>query len=442
MDLNNRELATLIWMAVFIGYVFFKDLDGRATNALIQLLHAFFSPKIIMVVAWATFWIALCVWALHYVGAWEFANLKTTLLWGVAFAFVTVLDVGRISEDHAYFRKTVRDTISAAVVLTFIAEAYSFSLASELILIPLLTMMSGVKVISENHTMHAQAGKLATTILIMAGAAYVGYGMYGVVSDFQTFATWNTVREFFIPIVLSLLFLPYLYVVSVVVSYEMNFVALQWAVKDNALRRYAKVQAITRFRLDLDGLRRWKRHVCLFHPTSREDIRRSIDEIKANQIRVNDPPPVSRELGWCPTGATQFLKAYELETGDYHRIEDGQWWASSPMRELSRAAIMPDNIAYYIEGDEKAVKCLKVKLNVNDRLNGAASDSEFQTICAALLTAADVDVSLVPLEQMLHQDDIDVDVGERRIRIRRQDFVSPAKGYFRTLTVDCCLIGR
>ncbi|MFA6061898.1 MAG: hypothetical protein WC736_04730 [Gallionella sp.] len=436
MELNNREFATLIWMAIFIGYVFFKDQDGRATNALIQLLRAFLSPKIIMVVAWATFWIALCVWALHYAGAWEFANLKTTLLWGVAFAFVTVLDVGRISEDHAYFRKTVRDTVSVAVVLTFIAEAYSFSLASELILIPLLTMMSGVKVISENHPTHAQVGRLATAILIMAGVAYVINGLYCVASDFQTFATWNTVREFFIPIVLSLLFLSYLYVVSVVVSYEKNFVALQWAVKDDALRRYAKVQAITRFCLDLDGLRRWKRHVCLFHPISREDIRRSIDEIKANQIREIAPPSVSRELGWCPTDATQFLKAYELETCDYHRIDDGQWWANSPMRELSGAAIMPDNIAYYIEGDEKAVKCLKVKLNVNDRLNGAASDSEFQTICAALLKAADVDVSPVLQEQMFYQDDIDVDAGGRRVRVHRQDFVNPAKGYSRKLAVD------
>lgn len=431
MEFNNRELAMLIWMAVFIGYVFFKDRDGGAANALIQLLQAFFSSKIIMVMAWAMFWIALCIWALHYAGVWEFANLKTTLLWVVAFAFVTLLDVGRISEDNTYFRKTVRDTVSAAAVVTFIAEAYSFSLATELILIPLLTMMSGVQVLSENRPAHAQAGKLAAAILAMVGAAYVGYGMYGVVSDFQTFATWNTVREFFIPIVLSLLFLPYLYVVSVAVSYEMNFVALQWAVKDNALRRYAKVQAITRFRLDLDGLRRWKRHVCLFHPTSRDDIRRSIDEIKANQIRENDPPPVSRELGWCPTEATQFLKAYGLETGDYHRIEDGRWWAGSPMRELSDVAILPDNIAYYIEGDEKAAECLKLNLYVNDSPNGAASDSEFRTICAALLRAADVDVSPVLLEQMLHQDDIDVDAGGRRIRIQREVFEDPAKSYSR-----------
>lgn len=439
MELNNRELATLFWMAVLIGHIFFKDRDGRAANALIQLLRAFFSPKIIMVMAWASFWVVLCIWALHYAGAWEFANLKTTLIWVAAFAFVTMLDVGRISEDDTFFRKVVRDTISVAAVVTFIAEAYSFSIAAELILIPLLALASGVQVLSENHPTHAQAGKLATAILAMSGAAYVGYGLYGVMSDFQIFATWNTLREFFIPIVLSFLFLPYLYVVSVMVSYEMNFVALEWAVKDDALRRYAKVQAITKFRLDLDGLRRWKRHVCIFKPTSREDIRRSFDEIKANQMRENDPPPVSRELGWCPTASTRFLKEYGLETGDYHRIEDGQWWASSLMRELSGAAILPDNIAYYIEGDEKAVKCLKVKLNVNDRLNGAASDSEFQTIGAALLKAADVDVSLVPLEQMLHQDDIDVEVGERRIRIHRQDFVSPEKGYFRMLTVDCCL---
>lgn len=436
MELNNRELATLIWIVVFIGYVFLKDQDRRTAKALVHLLRAFFAPKIIAVMAWAVLWVVLCIQALHYAGAWEISNLKTTLLWAATFSFVTLLDVGRISEDDTYFRKTARDAVSATAVVTFIAEAYSFPLAAELILIPLLAMVAGVQVFSEKRTVHAPAYKLASTILAMAGATYVGYGLYSAASNFQTFATWGTFQEFLIPIVLSLLFLPYLYIVSVVVSYETNFAAFHWAVKDDALRRYAVVQAITKFRFNLEGLRRWKRHVCVFQPTSREDIRRSIAEIKANQIREHNPSPVSPELGWCPIAATKFLATHGLATGDYHRAEDRQWWASSPMRELSKTAILPDNIAYYIEGDEKAAKRLKVKLNVNDRPGGAVSDSEFQAVCATLLKAADVDISLMLQKQVLCRDAIDVEAGGRRVRIQKENFTNPARGYSRMLTVD------
>lgn len=436
MELSSREWASLLWIAVFIGCAQFRDKNGQIAKGFRNVLRAFSAPKIVVILAWASLWIVLCVQMLRYVGAWEIANLKTTLLWAVTFAFVTLFDIGRISEDDTYFRKTVRDTLGATVAIAFIAEAYSFPFAVELILIPLLALMTGVQVVSEKKPEYVSAHKLASTTLALAGVAYVGYGLYVVVNDFHGFATWNTLREFLIPIVLSLLFLPYLYFVSVLVSYELTFVGLRWALKDDALRRYASFQAVVRFRFDLEGLRRWKRHVSVFRPESRKDIRESIAEVKANQKKEHNPLIVSPDLGWCPIAATKFLAEQGLATGSYHRMDDGQWWASSPMVELNKAAIFPDNIAYYVEGDEGAAKRLKVKLHVNDRPSGVASDLQFRAVCAALLgTAAK---SILPAQQrrILQSDAVDVEAGGRRIRLQKEDFTNPARGYSRMLTVD------
>lgn len=436
MELSSREWAYLVWAVAFIGYALVKDKKKHLAEGIKNILRAFFAPKIVIVLACASIWITFCVCVLHYIGAWETSNIKTTFLWAVTFAFVTLFDIGRISEDEIYFRKTVRDTLGAMAAITFIAEAYSFSFAAELISIPFLAVITGIHVLSERKPEDARVHKLAGAILAVIGVVYIGYGLYMAGKDFQAFATWNTLREFIIPIILSLLFLPYLYVVSVIVWYELTFVALHWALKDSDLRRYAAFWAIISFRFDLKGLSRWKRHIGIFPPESRREIKDSIAEIKKNQRAERYPPSISPDQGWCPIAATKFLATFGLTAGDYHRIDNDQWWASSLMKELDTAAILPDNIAYYIEGDKTAAKRLIVKLHINDKQTRTASDFEFRKICSALLGTISKGISHAQQEKILQSDAVDVEAGGRRIRIRKDDFINPGQGYSRTMTVD------
>lgn len=436
MELSNREWASLFWIAAFVVYILFKDKNRKIAKSFKNVVHAFFVRKVIVVLAWASFWIIVCVQTLRHVGAWEFSNLKTTLIWAVTFAFVTLFHVDRINEDETYFRRTIRDTFGATGAIIFIAETYNLSFIAELILTPIIFLIALIQIVSKKNSEYEAAHKLANVLLAVMSFALVGYGLYMVVANFGDFATWNTLREFLIPIVLSLLFLPYLYIVSVLMSYELTFVGLRFYLKDDHLRRYAAFQAIKKFRFNLEGLRRWKRHVGSFRPDNHESIRASIAEVRALQEKERNPPLLSPDLGWCPFAATKFLAEQGLATGDYHRMDDGQWWASSPMINLNQAAIFPDNIAYYIEGDERAAKRLKVKLHVNDRTTGAASDLQFRNVCSALLNTVAGGVSPTQREEILQHDTDVTEAAGRRIRLQKDDYANAAKGYCRMLIVD------
>jgi len=340
MDLNNRELAVLVWVAAFFGFTFLKDKNGRVLESFKQLIRAFFAPKIVVVMLWGVLWVVLCVQGLRYLGMWEIGNLKTTLLWGVAFAFVTLLDVNRVSEDKTYFQTTIKESIGVTVLVAFIAEAYSFSFIAEMILFPFLCIVAMMQVMSEKDPKHAAVHTLTNALIVITGLVYLVYGLYMAANDLDAFVTWHNLREFLVPILLSLLFLPYLYMVCILVSYEFILVALRWTFKDDSLRRYAIFQAVARFRFDIDGLRRWKRHTNVFPPGSRESIRQSIQEIKDYQKRERHPPVVSPDLGWCPVAAAKFLADQGLATEDYHRTFDDQWWASSPSLNPNKDAFL------------------------------------------------------------------------------------------------------
>lgn len=435
MDLSNRELAALIWIVIGLGYIFFKDKDGNLLDALKQLFKLFFAPQIIIALLCATLWIIFCVRGLHYINMWEFTNLKTTILWGFAFAFVTLMDVSRIREDSTYFKKTIRDTINATAIITFIAEAYSFSLFAELLFFPFLFSVTAMHVMSEKKKEHASVHKLMSILLVSIGCIYIGYGIYMAANEFEEFATWNNVREFFIPIILSLLFLPYLYLISVLTSYELIWMNLRFDLKDDSLRRYAMFQAIIRFRLDFEGLWRWKRNIGTYRPESREAILKSISEIKAYQKREKNPSDVSPELGWCPITATNLLLSENLKTSDYHRTYSDEWWAGSPYLDINKESLFSSNIAYYISGDEQAVKRLKLVLNVNNNEDSEMAEGRFLQVCEKLLLLSVVDTT--PEFLLHHNDNVDLVINGKRIRLYKEPYRNTSRGgYSLTLTID------
>lgn len=440
IELNNREIAALLWMFAFINWMTWKP---NVRKSSVALFRAFFQRKIILSLAIAAIWICACIWILLQCGLWQWGNFKTTLVWVITFAFVTMLDINRVSEDNTYFRKTVRDTISATAAVAFVAESYSFSLPVELLFVPILVLVAGMKVMSEGKPELAQVNKLCYAILIIAGLTYFGYGAYQAVINFNEFASWFNFREFIVPILLSLLFLPFMYVFSAYVVYETIFVRLNCLVKDKALCRYAKYRAIFGFGLDLDLLRRWAREMTINHPLNRKEVKKMIAEVKSRKKKERYPPKVTHSEGWSPYVAKDYLMNIGLPTNDYHPTGDGQWFASSKQLELESDGVISDGLAYYIEGDEHAAKRLKIKLYVNNPSASNASESHFQGACEILLRAAVGNLPADLRERIKSGEVLNEVVGGRHILLKREDFNSGIHGgYMKKLTVAHELIGE
>jgi hypothetical protein len=105
--------------------------------------------------------------------------------------------------------------------------------------------------------------------------------------------------------------------------------------------------------------------------------------------------------------------------------------------ELESDGINPDNLAYYVEGDEHAAKRLKIKLNVNNPSNTAAAESRFQDACEVLIHAA---TGLLPAnlrERITMGEVLNETIGGRHILLKKDDFSGGISGgYSRILTID------
>jgi hypothetical protein len=114
----------------------------------------------------------------------------------------------------------------------------------------------------------------------LIGIGFFAYALYNVIIDFKGFVTLQNLRTFLLPIILTVIFLPFIYLLAVYVTYDLIFVRLKIIVNDPKIVRYAKWQTVFAFHLNLQRLHKWLRKVVISRFSSKEDVKQTIMSTK------------------------------------------------------------------------------------------------------------------------------------------------------------------
>ena len=381
--LNNREIAILFWFGV--AFVFFaRKTDMRKTFA--PIFKCLLNRIILSVLFLYLLYVGFMIFCLEGWGLWDSGQIKNTIIWASVVGLVAVFKVADVKKE-TFFENWILDNFKIAVVLGFIVSFYTFHILIELILQPFIVIVVMMSAFSENKEEHKVVNSLCNWILAIIGLYALWWSGNKIWDDPSKFLTLQTVQDFSTPIVLSLAFTPFLYVLFIYATYERVFSVLVNVTDDKKLMWYMKLNAITSFGTDTDFLDRWRRNVLLNKPEDREAVRKiTVSLLKLKEIE-KAPPEIPTHEGWSPYKAQKFLIDHGVTVRDYHE-QYGDWLANSNLLEVGEERILSDNIGYYIEGDARAAKQLVLKLNVNYPDNSEASEATFQTIAQALFEKA------------------------------------------------------
>lgn len=385
MDLfNNREIAILIWSALLIGWALTKESIRQAFAGFVRTA---FTKPLVKVYAAMGLYVVIIVYILHAFGLWDISQLKPTIIWAFSIALISALRAHKINDDPDYFKRAVRDNINLVIILEFILGVYTFPLLGELVLVPITTFLGAVKVFAEGKEEHRPVAKLLDGLFFLFGVVVLGYAAYKLWVGFSEFATMQTFRDFYTPPLLSISFLPFLFVLSVFLAYERAFANLKRNTGDTSVYRFARAHAIRTFRCRARHLERWAHTTFLNRLNSEQQIRESIADFRALIAEQASPKEVPSDQGWSPQMAKDFMAEYGLTTRYYSKLYDDEWFASSNYLELGDG-ILSNNVAYYVSGSRSAVTSLKLKLNVNEPDQGDIAVSRFVELAEALLEKA------------------------------------------------------
>jgi hypothetical protein len=244
VELTSREIAVLVWLGVFF---LVAARQPSIRSSFLDVLRAAAHRQIVGLALLMAAYVAAEVWLLDALSLWTGAYLKETLLW---FGFTALASGGRSVagfQDPPY-RATVLDGLKIMVVIEFVFGLVPFSLPVELLLVPsvgLLVLLIEVGRL-RNDEASQQTVAFLTSIQALVGLAILGFGLRRAITDFALLADPSILVSFFLPPLLSLLFLPAMFLLVLYSRYQWLFAKVQG---DSAYRRYARWQFIRRLGL-------------------------------------------------------------------------------------------------------------------------------------------------------------------------------------------------
>jgi hypothetical protein len=177
---------------------------------------------------------AVIVWVAAQVGAWDLSLSKDTLYWVVP-GLVLLVGATKAATEPGFFRRRVREAVGVSVFLVFYLGLVTLDLPWELLLVPLLTLLSIYGAAGGTSYVSAKAG---TRAKVGVGVIAIGLLAYTTVRFAQSPAAIDAgtlAGSLALPVWLTLWALPFVWAMSVLFVYEDALVHMRTSTDERRL---------------------------------------------------------------------------------------------------------------------------------------------------------------------------------------------------------------
>lgn len=277
---NNREIAIAIWLILIFIFMLVKR-DIR--KSLLNIIRAFFKMKILFSIFFMSAYTTGIVIVLYLVKLWNTSLSKDSVIW---FCFIGILmsyNSVTSTKNKNFIRKIIINNIKIVMIIEFILNTYTFSLAVELTIIPFVTLIAILEVVAKTDKKYSSVAKLMSGLQIIIGAVILIYAIINVVYDYKNFGSLDTLRKFLLAPLLTISFLPFIYFIVLFATYEILFIRIDLGYeKSKELKNYAKKKIIKHCLLSLKKVKKaLNTNTCnLMHIRNEEDVDEMIKAYK------------------------------------------------------------------------------------------------------------------------------------------------------------------
>lgn len=432
-QLNNREISILAWGIFFLIFIIFYSIKNQALReSLKQLLLAFLNIKIIFPIVIMILYVIGIVTILFFLGIWDDSQLKNTLFWFFIFCFSSLFRLKEIKEKSSFFyKKIIKDSLKLVAILQFIINFHSYNLILELLIIPLITLLTILSYLANNDKKTQNLKKVIDCILSILFFIFLINFIFSTIQDYSSFFNTKSFQDFFTPILLTLLYFPFLWSFVLWTTYEENFIRLPRLIKNKKIINLAKIYLIFFFTYNKDHIEEWLSHIKIHEISNHQELLNSISLIKRRNKLEKNPSIIPIENGWSPYQAKDFLSSYDLQPIHYKNIGDNIWFCSKIIG-INDQLDSP-TISYFIQGNENCVTQLKLKLFLYQIENIDFSLKLYLNILDELLRKSlDIALSEDNRELIIDRKSFQTEIKNKKLVFHYEEFnyISPSKCEF------------
>lgn len=256
---NTREVASLLIFTIFIFWAIYKIEDKESIFVqFYDLFLMFFQKKFRTIQFFFLYYIFCEVLVLYSFSYWNTDYIKDTIIWTIS-AYFLIMKHSQLVEKKHFLKTILIDNLKFIVVFEFIVNLYTFNFIFEFIMLTIITfivVMQTVMEYQEQRKATESVKKVFNFILGFFTITVVLLTIRSVYDDYQNIVIVDLTKKFFLPFLLTLLYLPFYYILILIFKYETIFVLVDLYQKDKWLNIYTKIKIILTCFISYDRLKK------------------------------------------------------------------------------------------------------------------------------------------------------------------------------------------
>jgi len=209
---------------------------------------------------------------LRQIHFWDLSALKDTIFWYLGSALVTFINLNDALQNKDFFKNIVFDNLKFVIIIEFINNLYTFSFPIEMVLLPIICLIVMLDAFAEIKPEYEKVKRFLDALLGVFGICLIVYTFRNITIDFQNFASLKNLRDFLLPIFLSIMLLPCIYFIVLYIQYEHIFMLIDFANKGKKISKSLKKKIFISCNINLSRLVQISRNVGFSKLERIEDI--------------------------------------------------------------------------------------------------------------------------------------------------------------------------
>lgn len=247
-QLNNREIALFIWFAILI--ILMLAMAKGIVRPIKNMARILFSLKFLMIFFPFCLYLFLAVFFLWKVKFWNYDLHKDTIVW----VFTVALPLFFLANKHtdvSFFKNLLFESFKWTIFLEFVANLYVFSLPVELILVPIILFTAMLQAYANTQEQYKDVNKYLKNFIAITSFCLAVFSLVKTVQHYKAFFSIGILKEIILPPLLTILYLPALYVITLVMEYETLFLQVKFLTENPSTRKQLKEIILRKARLDI-----------------------------------------------------------------------------------------------------------------------------------------------------------------------------------------------
>lgn len=219
---TNREVVSIALLILLISWgLFYKNVRSQIPN----FIKCLFAWKLVVVFLYAAIVFVGIMFLISKFISIDIYTIKDSIIWffsiGLGLIFGN-LNGSKFSKKEI-INNVIIDPLKLTVLIQFLVSSYVFPIYVEVIQVPLLTIVVVCEAYSKDKKEYESANKVFNKIMALTGWYLLIYVVSCAIVDYKSIFTVKYLISYFLPTLLTLLYLPFAYIIVIISKYELQF---------------------------------------------------------------------------------------------------------------------------------------------------------------------------------------------------------------------------